>query len=63
MANADIARPRGRGDFSAEELRMELGRLFSKHMSSRIRMLLRMKLSEPGLSRDARGQIERILRK
>jgi hypothetical protein len=63
MANADIARPRGRGDFSADDLRMELARLFGKHMSSRIRMLLRMKLSEPGLSRDARAQIERIIRK
>lgn len=63
IANADIARPRGRGDFTAEDLRAEIVRLFQKHMSSRARMSLRMKLSEPGLSREARAQIERVLRK
>lgn len=63
LANADIARPAGRGEFTAEELRTNVVRLFHKHMSSRVRMALRVKLSEPGLSREGRVQIERILRK
>jgi hypothetical protein len=63
LANAEAARPAGRGDVLAEELRMCVFRLLSRQLTSRGRTALRMRLSQPNLHPDARRLIEQMLRK